>query len=148
MALLPDVFTPDEAESNPFEPIEPGWYVAEIVKSELKTTKDKTGKYISFTFKILEGEHEGRLMYTNLNIVNKSDIAVKIARSDLKAICEAVGHTGELDDTDDLHNSEMAIKVSKKPETSRWPAKNEIKAYKPATEISPADSPFDSPFES
>lgn len=141
MAMLPDVFTPETAEADPFAPIPSNWYEAEIVKSELKVTKNKDGKYISLACKILEGDYAGRLIYTNLNIVNKSDIAVKIARADLKAICEAVGHQGDLEDTEDLHNIPMAIKVSVKAETSQWPAKNEIKGYKEVSELE--DNPFE-----
>ena len=130
MALLPDVFTPENESANPFEPIPADWYLAEIIKSEIKTTNDKTGKYIALTFKITEGEHEGRMLYSNLNIVNKSDVAVKIARADLKSICDSVGFTGELEDTIDLHNLPLMIKVTVKPETPQWPAKNEVKAYR------------------
>ena len=130
MALLPDIFTPSEAKSNGFDPIPAGWYEVEATKSELKSTKDKAGKYIAFTFKVLDGDHEGRLIFTNLNIVNKNDIAVKIAQGDLKAICDAVGFEDDLEDTEDLHNIPLAIKVSITEETSNWPAKNEIKGYK------------------
>jgi hypothetical protein len=129
MALLPDVFQPEEAASDPFAPLPADWYAAEITKSELKTTNDGSGKYIALGFKVIEGDYEGRYVYTNLNIVNKSDTAVKIAQSDLKKICEACGVT-ELEDTEDLHNIPMQIKLSVKAETAQWPAKNEIKNYK------------------
>jgi hypothetical protein len=131
MALLPGVFVPEEAEDSPFAPIPAQWYTAEIIKSELKDTSNKDGKYLALTFKVIDGEHSGRMLFTNLNIVNKSETAVRIARSDLKAICKAVGHEGELEDSIDLHNIPLDIKVTIKPETSQWPAKNEIKAYKP-----------------
>ena len=134
MALLPSVFVPEETEDMEFKPLKAGWYPAELVKSELKTTKDKKGKYLSFQFKVTEDANdessEGRFVFTNLNIVNANETAVKIAHSDLKAICEAVGHEGELEDTVDLHNIPLMIKVSYKPETPDWPAKNEIKGYK------------------
>lgn len=138
MALLPNVFIPEEAESMEFEVLAAGWYPAEIVKSELKTTKDKQGKYIALQFKItddveIDGEEvksKGRFVYTNLNIVNKNETAVKIAMSDLKAICAAIDFEDELEDTVDLHDQEMLIKLTVKPETSEWPAKNEIKGYK------------------
>lgn len=130
MALLPEVFVPEEADEDPFAPIPDDWYLAEITKSSLESTKDNTGKYISLCFKILEGEYTNRFIYTNINIVNKSDIAVKIGRSDLKKICSACGIEGDLEDTDDLHNTPMYIKVKIKPETPQWPAKNEIKNYK------------------
>lgn len=134
MALLPSVFVPEETEDMELKPLKAGWYPAELVKSELKTTKDKKGKYLSFQFKVTEDANdessEGRFVFTNLNIVNSNETAVKIAHSDLKAICEAVGHEGELEDTVDLHNIPLMIKVSYKPETPDWPAKNEIKGYK------------------
>lgn len=134
MALLPSVFVPEETEDMEFKPLKAGWYPAELVKSELKSTKDKKGKYLSFQFKVIEDANdessEGRFVFTNLNIVNSNETAVKIAHSDLKAICEAVGHEGELEDTVDLHNIPLMIKVSYKPETPDWPAKNEIKGYK------------------
>ena len=135
MALLPDVFQPDDESEDPFAPIPQGWYVAEIIRSELKTTKDKTGKYLAICFKVQDGTHENRLLYTNLNLVNKNSLAVKIARSDLKAICNAVGFEGELEDSDDLHNIPMGIKVTVKAETAQWPAKNEIKAFKAESEV-------------
>ena len=134
MALLPSVFIPEENEDMEFKPLKGGWYPAELVKSELKTTKDKKGKYLSFQFKVIEDANdessEGRFVFTNLNIVNTNETAVKIAHSDLKSICESVGHNGELEDTVDLHNIPLMIKVSYKPETPDWPAKNEIKGYK------------------
>jgi hypothetical protein len=135
MALLPNVFVPDEADENPFAPIPAAWYLAEITKSELKTTNDKTGKYIALSMKVTDGEYSGRMLYANLNIVNKSETAVKIAQSDLKNICTAVGFEGELEDTEDLHGIVMAVKVTEKPETSQWPAKNECKNYKPESEL-------------
>jgi len=131
MAMLPNVFVPEDAEDSGFEPIPANWYEAEITKSEIKKTKDGNGKYISLCFKVLDDEnYANRLIYTNLNIVNKSEVAVKIAQSDLKAICGAVDHEGDLEDTEDLHNKPMLIKVSVKAETSQWPAKNEIKGFK------------------
>lgn len=138
MALLPNVFVPEDAESMEFTVLPAGWYPAEIVKSDLKATRNKDGKYVALKFKItddveIDGEEvksKGRFAFTNLNIVNKNETAVKIAMSDLKAICEAIDYEGDLEDTVDIHDQEMMIKLSVKPETSEWPAKNEIKGYK------------------
>ena len=134
MALLPSVFVPEEAEDMQFTVLKSGWYPAELVKSTLKDTRNKDGKYLEFQFKIIEDANdeksEGRFVFANLNIVNKNETAVKIAHSDLKAICEAVGFEGDLEDTVDLHNIPLVINVKLKPETPDWPAKNEIKGYK------------------
>jgi len=130
MALLPDIFIPDEVDDDPFAPIPANWYVSEIIKSELKDTNAKDGKYLAITFKVLEGDHTGRFIFANLNLVNKSDVAVKIARSDLKAICKAVGHEGELEDSTDVHNIPLEVKVAIKEASAQWPAKNELKGYR------------------
>lgn len=138
MALLPNVFVPEDAESMEFTVLPAAWYPAELVKSELKDTRTPGGKYLALKFKItddivVDGEEiksAGRFVFTNLNIVNKNETAVKLAYSDLKALCAAVGHEGELEDTVDIHDIELLIKLSVKAETSEWPAKNEIKGYK------------------
>jgi hypothetical protein len=149
MAILPNVFIPEETDENPFAPIDERWYPAEITKSEVKSTKDKQGKYIAFSFKVDEDDQDaaGRMVYTNLNIINKNETAVKIAQADLKAICVAVGHEGELEDTEDLHGITMCIKVSIKAETSQWPAKNEIKAFKNIDELEALNGGDASPLE-
>lgn len=146
MALLPDVFKPDEVDDDPFAPIPAAWYEGEITKSELKTTNDKKGKYLSFCFKVTEGDHAGRMIFTNLNIVNKSDVAVKIARSDLKKICTACGLEGELEDSVDLHNIPMGIKLTIKAASAQWPAKNEIKDFIAIDEIPDTGGDDDGPF--
>jgi len=130
MAMLPSVFnTDDHKEAAGFEPIPAGDYLAEIIKSEVKDTKDGTGKYISLHFKIVDGEYAKRLVFANLNIVNKNQQAVEIAQGELKSICVAVGFDGELEDTADLHSVPLGIKVAIQEATAKWPAKNVIKKY-------------------
>lgn len=138
MALLPNVFVPEDAESMEFKTLPAGWYNAELVKSELKDTNAKDGKYLALKWRIVEdaiidGEEvksEGRFVFGNLNIVNKSEVAVRLARSDLKKICAATNFEGELEDTTDLHNIEIQLKLNVKAATSQWPEKNEIKDYR------------------
>ena len=136
MAQLPSVFnTNDHEEMGDFKPIPAGIYEAEIIKSELKQTRDKTGQYLSLQFKILDedvdGEDKvnGRLIFKNLNLVNKNTQAVEIAQRELKSICVACGIDGELEDSVDLHEIPMGIRVSVKPATAEWPAGNDIKRY-------------------
>lgn len=133
MALLPNVFTPEQAADNPFAPIDAGWYACEMRKSLLKATKNKDGKYLACDFIVVDEDSpaDGRKLYTNLNLVNKNEIAVKIAESDLKKMCIAAGRdeADELEDSEDLHDILMMVKVSVKAETADWPAKNELKDY-------------------
>jgi len=118
--------TPDD------EFVPAGEYLAEIIKSENKDTKAGDGSYLSLQFKIVEGQHKGEVVYTNLNLVNKSEVAVKIACKSLKKICECVNINYEkMDDSQELHNRPLIIVVSMRDPDSAYPG-NEIKNYKPA----------------
>lgn len=146
MAKLPSVFNSSEHDSSGFEPIPAGVYVAEIVKSELKTTKDGTGKYINFQFKVIDGDNTGRFIFAMLNIVNKNQMAVDIANRELKSIVVAcgLGDDYELEDTEDLHGIPMGIRVNIQEATPQWPAKNVIKGYMSEDDIpeSADENPF------
>lgn len=144
MAELPEVFNASEAEDAGFSVIPAGWYVASIVKSQLKDTRNNDGKMISLQFKIIEGEYAKRIVFANLNIINKNDTAVRIAKSDLKKICEAIDMETVID-TDDLLGNELQIKLIEKKATGKYPAGNEIKDYRSSDEEieeSDDDSPF------
>ena len=132
MAQLPGVFTPSDVDSSNTIPND--WYIAQIVKSEMKATKDKKGQYLALSFKVMEGKYKGRMLFTNLNLVNKNDTTVRIAESDLKAMCEACG-IDKLEDSVDLHGIPMGVKAVIVEASNNWPAKNELKGFKDATEV-------------
>lgn len=146
MAKLPSVFNAADHDAGGFEPIPAGTYVAEIVKSEIKDTKDGTGKYISLQFKVIDGDYAKRLVFDMLNIVNKNQTAVEIANRNLKSIILACGHEDdyELEDTEDLHGIPMGIRVAIQEATAQWPAKNIIKGYMLESDIPETadDNPF------
>jgi len=146
MAELPDVFKASETEDTGFGTLPAGKYLAEIIKSEVKTTKAGDGKYISLQLKITEGKYTKRLVFDNLNIVNKNDVAVSIAKSTLKQICEACD-VDELEDTEDLHNIAMCIQLGIQAETQQFPEKNIIKKYMSEDKYEAVDDGDDNPFE-
>lgn len=112
-----------------FESLPPGEYTAEITDSEVKDTKDNTGKYLQFEFTVLEGEFAGRKMWDRLNLSNPNKTAEEIARETLSAICHAVGHL-RVGDASELHNRPLVIIV--KPEKNRETGERDtrIKGYK------------------
>lgn len=146
MAQLPEVFnTDDHEEMKGFEPLPIGVYTVAIIKSEMNDTKAGDGKYLSLQFKVLEGEHAKRYVFTNLNLINPSQEAVEIAQRELKSICVACGIEGELEDSVDLHDIPLGLKLGIKASTAEWPASNTIKKY-----YAEADIPEDeggTPFE-
>ena len=128
----------DVEPSTGFTVVPAAQYVAMIKASEMKDTKAKTGKYLELTFEIIEGEQKGNTVFARLNLTNPSKIAVDIAKSDLSAICRAVGVMTPHDSVD-LHNLPLVIDVTcedrkDKPGTMS----NNIKSYKSKGEAAPA----------
>lgn len=110
------------------DPLPAGKYIAVVSESELKPTKAGGGKYLQLTFQIIEGEHKGRLVWARLNLENKSEMTVKIARGELSAICRAVGVMQPRDSVE-LHNVPLEINVGLKKRDDNGEFTNVIKGY-------------------
>jgi len=122
-------FNANEVDPNAsFEPIPAGKYLAAITESEMKATKNGSGSYLQLTFTILEGEYKNRVLWARLNLNNPNATAVKIARSELSAICHAVG-VMQPKDSVELHNLPLVITVKIKKRTDNDELTNEIKGY-------------------
>ena len=141
MAQLPDVFKPSETEDVGFDTIPEGWYSAQAIKTEVKKTQAGDGTYVALRFKIIEGEYSGRFVFTNLNIINKNETTMRIAKAHLKQICEAVD-IESLVDTDELLGQPLQIKLGIKPASGAYPEGNKIDAYRNIDEIDEDESPF------
>jgi hypothetical protein len=97
-----------------FEPIPAGKYLAVITGSELKPTKNGSGHYLELTFQVLEGPYKGRLLWSRLNLDNPTELAVKIAKAELSAICRAVG-VMQPKDSLELHSLPLTVTVKLRP---------------------------------
>ena len=111
-----------------FDPVPAGKYVAAITESEMKPTKAGTGNYLQLTFQVIEGKFNGRLLWARLNLDNPSDMAVKIARAELSAICRAVNVMAPKDSLE-LHNLPLTISVACKKRDDNGDITNDIKGY-------------------
>lgn len=135
MAMLPEVFNAEENEKMGFNTLPNGWYAAEISKSEIKANSKKTGHILVMIFKIIDhDEFKGRTIYKNLNIIHANQQAQEISRKELATICECCGIPA-IEDTEELHEIPMGIKLKTTAETAQWPAKNEISAYCPYEDL-------------
>jgi hypothetical protein len=110
------------------DPIPAGKYLAVVSDSEYKPTKNGGGKYLQLTFQIIDGEYKGRLVWARLNLENKSEMTVKIARGELSAICRAVG-VMQPKDSVELHNVPLEISVGLKKRDDNGEFTNVIKGY-------------------
>jgi len=116
-----------------FDPVPSGKYLAIITESELKPTKSGTGSYLQLTFQIIEGEYKGRFLWSRLNLYNPNATAVKIAQSELSAICRSVGVITPKDSVE-LHNLPLVLNVKCRKREESEEVSNEIRGYsKPAT---------------
>lgn len=137
MADLGGMFDSSKVEPNQGrDPVPAGDYRACIVASEINPNSKKTGRFVEFTFQILDGQFQNRKLWTRLNLWNPSQEAVKIAQGDLSAIGRAVGVL-QITDTSQLHNKPLTIGV-KVVKDDKGNNKNEISSYKPAQVAAPA----------
>ena len=114
-----------------YELLPPGWYSASITKADLKATKDGAGQYIALRFDITGPSHQGRVVFGNLNIKNRSAKAEEIGRQQLGELMRAIG-LARVQDTDQLIGGQLQIKVAIREASGGYEAQNEVKGYKAA----------------
>ena len=114
-----------------FDALPPGRYEAIISESEMKDTKAGTGQYLQLTFTVVGGQHEGRKLWSRLNLVNPNATAVQIAERELSAICHCVGIM-EPGDSEELHNIPLTVDVVQELNPQSGQMTNRIKGYSQA----------------
>ena len=126
-----------------------GDYRAIISDSEMKVTNRGDGSYLSLTLQVVEGEHSDRLLWANLNLDNPNQKAVDIAEKELASIYKACGIAA--DDSSELHDIPIMIKVGIQPAKNGYEASNRIKGYEkigatpvepPAAQAAPTNQPW------
>ncbi len=134
-------FNAHEVDPNvSFDPVPEGKYLAVITESEMKPTKNGQGSYLQLTLTLIDGEFRGRMLWARLNLTNPNATAVKMARSELSAICHAVGVMQPRDSVE-LHNIPLLITVKVKKRSDNNELTNEIKGYEPAPGRAAATTP-------
>lgn len=115
-------------EDEGFEIIPAGTYTAQIIQSEFKENKAKTGSYLELRVQLLDEPYTGRLIFERLNLMNPNPTAVKIANRTLADICEAVGVL-EVEDSEELHGIEFNIDLIIEEGKGDFPPQNKVKKY-------------------
>lgn len=137
-------FDANTVEPADFSALPAGDYSVLISSSEWKPAKSG-GQYLSLTLQVLEGPHQGRFLWHNLNLSHPTAQAAEIAQRELSAICRAVGRM-TIEDSEQLHDIPMIVKVAYIPPKDQWPEKNQIKQWKPAgSAAQPALTPAPAP---
>lgn len=139
MARLDIGFSADELPESrgDYEPLPEGWYSAEIGDAEIRVTKDNTGQYIRCRYNITGPTKAGRVVFGNLNIMNKSQKAEEIGRQQLGELMRSVG-IGRLEDTDQLIGCPLQIKLSVRPAENGYAAQNDVRGFRAPEGAAPA----------
>lgn len=134
MAQLGDTFDATGiAPAQAFELLPPGTYKAQIVDSEIRVTRNGTGKFLWIMLDILEGPYQGRKLFDQLNLVNPNPITVEMAQRTLSSICHAVGQL-QVTDSQQLHLRPMMIAVSIEPAKNGYSERNRVRYVVPKSE--------------
>lgn len=127
-----------ESTGGDFAPIPAGEYNVRVVDASIETTKSGTGQYIKMRLDVIGPSHEGRVLFSNLNIKNDSQKAEEIGRQQLGDVMRAIG-LDSLSDTDQLIGGNMRVKVAIR-KSEEYGDQNDVKAYK-AVDGSAAPAP-------
>jgi hypothetical protein len=147
MAQLHDTFdATGVAPAAPLELLPPGRYGAQIVNSEMRVTRAGTGQYLWLEMDVIEGPHQGRKIWDQLNLVNPSPQTVEIAQRTLSAICHAVGQL-QVSDSEQLHfrplQVTLAVEIDSRDKlrpAEEQRKQNKVKGYAPLGGAAPARS--------
>jgi Protein of unknown function (DUF669) len=86
---LPEAFDPATHESGALDCVPPGTYAAYITEASVGTPKSGDGQMIHLSWKIAEGEFEGRWFFQNIIFLHSNGQAENIGRRMVKDLCVA-----------------------------------------------------------
>lgn len=84
-------FASEDESSAAFNPMPAGKYPVSIDSAEVLDTKSGNGKRLTVSYTVLEGQYEGRKLWSHINISNPSAECVRIGCQQLGKLGKAVG---------------------------------------------------------
>jgi len=131
--------------ANPYEILPDGTKCRVVIeKSEMKSTKAGDGKYLAIEIVVIDGPHEGKRLFENLNLENKNEQAVAIANRTLSQICHATGKIA-VEDSDELHGIPMIVTLGIEQARGTFEARNKVKKYEADEAPKPKTTPEGAP---
>lgn len=125
-----------EKRENSYELLPAGWYIAQVVESDIVALKSGNGRAIKLTFEVLSEGYRGRKVWSQLNVQHTNPKAETIAQQQLRELCDSIGIV-RMGDTVELHNKPVQIKVKiRKDESGQYEDQNEVTGFKAAGGLS------------
>ena len=131
-------------EDQGFSPLPKGTYTVVVNKSEMTRNPAGDTDILALTYQISEARNQNRLVFDNLRLAStKAEsnpghaVMVRIAKSNLSAICKACG-IDKLRSADSLIGRRLNVSVKVVPHWSKQGEfVNEVCGYSPATAAKP-----------
>lgn len=117
-------------ERGDFEPLPAGAYMVQVIESDVVETKAGTGLILKLTMEVMDGPHANRKVWANINFKNPNATAQRIAQEAIKQICDAVGYSGQLTDSEVLHYKPLRAQLTIRKD-AEYGDRNEVKRYSP-----------------
>jgi hypothetical protein len=129
---LPETFDPETQQGNSWELLPDGDYVAEIVEAGVLSPKNGDGYYLALTWKVVEGDYEGRQVWQRITYLHSSDQAQTIGRKTLKDLCTSLGVNEHVEDVEVFLFKPAKIKIGvEKDKAGQYDDKNKVKRILP-----------------
>jgi Protein of unknown function (DUF669) len=129
---LPEDFVPEKQEGNSWDLIPDGEYVAEIVEASVTQPRNGDGYYIALTWKIADGDYQGRYIWQRVTFLHSNEQAQSIGRETLKDLCVALSVQEHVEDVEVFLFKPARVKVGvERDKTGQYDDKNRIKRVLP-----------------
>ena len=129
---FPETFDPETQEGNSWDLLPVGEYVAQVVEASILKPNSGDGYYLALTWKIIEGDYEGRQVWQRITYLHSSEQAQTIGRKMLKDLCVATGVAKQFDDVEVFLFKPVRIRLGiERDKQGVYPDKNRISRILP-----------------
>ncbi len=123
-------------EKTVYLPLNAGEYLVSLTRLEEKENKAKTGSYLDTTFRVMEGESEGRLIFHKFILESASAKAAEIGQDQLNKFLKTAGIRGGLAGIDfdservsEVLNLNVTAKIAIEPGSNGYKDRNKITSF-------------------
>ena len=129
---LPEIFDPETQEGNSWDLLPVGEYSAQIIEANVLQPKSRDGYYLALTWKIAEGEFEGRELWDRITYTHSNEQAQTIGRKTLKDLCVALDVNEQINDAEVFLFKLARIRLGiEKDKQGLYPDKNKVSRILP-----------------
>jgi hypothetical protein len=129
---LPETFDPAIEEGTHFDVVPVGTYAAQITDACVAQPKSGDGYYVGLTWRITEGDHEGRCVFQHITFMHSSAQATTIGRAQFKDLCVATGIDEQVTNVEVFKFIPCQLKIGiEKDKQGVYPDKNRVSRVLP-----------------